>query len=143
MANSADGLLLATSADDKSLKIFDVINFGEKKLIATKLFTLLSSSGTKLIDDFLVASLCLVVNDMWFCLLCCLLAFFLTDMINMFKLKFLPSFCEWIFSGGAATAAIAWSVLLHFLLLLLFWPVHCMCTVCCHSCSRVCLYVKL
>lgn len=32
MANSADGLLLATSADDKSLKVFDVINFGECSL---------------------------------------------------------------------------------------------------------------
>ena len=30
LTNSVDGLLLATSADDKSLKIFDVVNFGEK-----------------------------------------------------------------------------------------------------------------
>lgn len=27
---SADGLLLSTTSDDKALKIFDVINFGEQ-----------------------------------------------------------------------------------------------------------------
>ena len=29
MGASADGLLLCTISDDKSLKVFDVINFGE------------------------------------------------------------------------------------------------------------------
>ncbi len=29
MSVSADGLLLCTTSDDKALKIFDVINFGE------------------------------------------------------------------------------------------------------------------
>ena len=33
---SADGLLFCTAAEDKSLKIFDVINFGENmKIIAS------------------------------------------------------------------------------------------------------------
>ena len=30
MSASTDGQLLCTTAEDKSLKIFDVINFGEK-----------------------------------------------------------------------------------------------------------------
>ena len=30
---SADGMLLCTTADDKSLKVFDVINFGENASI--------------------------------------------------------------------------------------------------------------
>lgn len=56
MSASADGLLLCTISDDKSLKVFDVINF---------------------------------------------------DMINMFKLKYVPNQCEWIYRGGTATPAVA------------------------------------
>ena len=29
MSMSADGMLLCTTADDKSLKVFDVLNFGK------------------------------------------------------------------------------------------------------------------
>ncbi len=32
MSVSADGLLLCTTSDDKALKIFDVINFGEHSI---------------------------------------------------------------------------------------------------------------
>ncbi len=32
----------------------------------------------------------------------------ITDMINMFRLSYQPSLCEWIYSGGGATPAIAW-----------------------------------
>ena len=32
------------------------------------------------------------------------------DMINMFRLKFVPTHCVWLFTGGAATPAVAWSV---------------------------------
>ena len=30
------------------------------------------------------------------------------DMINMFRLKFVPSCCVWLYAGGAATPAVAW-----------------------------------
>ena len=33
MATSSDGLLLCTVSDDKSMKVFDVINFGEPSLL--------------------------------------------------------------------------------------------------------------
>lgn len=33
MATSSDGLLLCTVSDDKSMKVFDVINFGELSLL--------------------------------------------------------------------------------------------------------------
>ena len=30
------------------------------------------------------------------------------DMINMFRLKFVPSCCVWLYAGEAATPAVAW-----------------------------------
>ena len=33
MSVSADGMLLCTTADDKSLKVFDVLNFGRHQLM--------------------------------------------------------------------------------------------------------------
>lgn len=60
MSVSSDGQLLCTTADDRSLKIFDVVNF---------------------------------------------------DMINMFRLRYMPNCCVWVFPGGAAIPAVACSEL--------------------------------
>ncbi len=40
MSVSADGLLLCTTSDDKALKIFDVINFGEHNYLHTQSVTI-------------------------------------------------------------------------------------------------------
>ena len=32
------------------------------------------------------------------------------DMINMLRIGYVPSYCAWLYAGGAATAALAWSV---------------------------------
>ena len=34
--------------------------------------------------------------------------FFFVDMINMMKIGYEPGQCEWIYSRGAAIAALAW-----------------------------------
>lgn len=58
IAASVDGQVMCSTAEDKSLKVFDVVNF---------------------------------------------------DMINMLRLEYVPGHCEWIFSPGAAVAAVACS----------------------------------
>ena len=78
VAATVDGMLLCTAAEDKALKVFDVLNF-----------------GTYILEIFL--------TDLeWFT--SCI------DMINMLRLSYTPSCCVWLYAGGAATAALAWSV---------------------------------
>lgn len=92
MATSTDGYLVATAGEDKALKIFDVINFGSSVWFSSCLIYM---------------TLTLVFISMQINL------YFhptplIIDMINMFRLSYQPSLCEWIYSGGAAMQAIAW-----------------------------------
>ena len=85
VAVSADGMLLCTTANDKSLKVFDVINFGELSFVC-----------------YIVCSKNVQAHT-WSAV-----SLVLADMINMFRLKFVPSCCVWLYAGGAATPAVAW-----------------------------------
>ncbi len=96
MSVSADGLLLCTTSDDKALKIFDVINFGEPQ----------SSPVCVRVGSFILYVPLFFQNTR--CAELFRAHLYFSDMINMFRLKYVPTHCVWLFTGGAATPAVAW-----------------------------------
>ena len=103
IACSSDGFLLSTISEDKSLKIFDVINFGMfikfvHSFIHSFILLIVQFSIHLSIYLFILSSIYLSLHP----------SIYPLDMINMFRLTYLPGYCEWIYSGGVATPAIAW-----------------------------------
>ena len=82
MAGSFDGEICCTIADDKTLKVFDVINFGEYLILASHQLNFRQCQ-------------------------CVYGAYFSSDMINMFKLDYVPSVCCWVFSPGDPISTVA------------------------------------
>lgn len=88
MSASADGLVLATTSNDSSLKIYDVINFGKMVNSIENLF-----------------SLCDIYS--YFIFILKITTCIYSDMINMMRLPFVPNICEWTHPPGAAITLIA------------------------------------
>ena len=85
VAINASGSLLCTLSNDKSLKVFDVVNFG---------------TGQFFINTFITSNNILLysLNNLFFLPL---------DMINMMKLAYVPGCCEWVHSPGDAVSVLA------------------------------------
>lgn len=78
------GSLVASVSNDKSIKVFDVVNFGEST-------TQSSTSAIIIFDfDFILYK-----------------TIFFLDMINMMKADYVPLTCEWIHRSGDAVQALA------------------------------------
>lgn len=80
MVDNYNGSLLVTVAIDKSMKIFDVVNFGKS----------FQNPKVELTRQF-----------------CCTSFFFVLDMINMIKLDYIPQCVCWIHSSGDPVSALA------------------------------------
>jgi peptidylprolyl isomerase domain and WD repeat-containing protein 1 len=90
---SADGELFASTAEDESAKVFDVVNFG--------------ASGGPLASVLCSDSVTLPIHA----------CMHHSDMINMIKLGFAPKACCWVHRRGRAQGVLAVYVLVLFTLL--------------------------
>ena len=125
MSVSPDGLLLCTTSEDKALKVFDVVNFGKFFSSTPNVWSTLGNRvlthPVGLLHSYQMLPPPLNIN-FGYVLLCkdCLHPASIfwplilypipwpLDMINMFRLEYVPSCCVWLYAGGAATPAVAW-----------------------------------
>lgn len=85
VAVNSSGKLLCTLSNDKSLKVFDVVNFGMFSVTCNPQWS------------FHFEAIFCVINT----------GFFLADMINMMKLSYVPGCCEWVHSPGDPVSVLA------------------------------------